>query len=770
MSGLLQDRAGFLWVGTSNGLFRYDGARFQRFGVEAGLPSVSIRCLRESRDGTVWVTTGRGLARLRGDHFESVPTGAGNDGSGFNAVAITPADELYLGYDRGLLIGMPQKGNAHPRFSPVRGVPRDAVSGVYAESNGDVWFSSGMRFCLLQQGRLRTFGASDGLPPERWAAMLRDRQGGLWVRGPQHLYFRPAGGQGFVARDRGLPQSSNSVMALALDREGALLVSTDQGVARWMDGQWQLIGTAQGLESGTVTTVMQDREGSIWIGLWGAGIARWPGPAEWTTWTTDDGLSNNLVWAIRRHPSGALWVGTDGGLVRMQAGAATKTWLKRDGLGGDKVKAIAIGPDGAIWAGCLPGGVSRIDPVTGEARTYGASSGLSESRVIALHLDAENRLWASTAEGLFRSTSLAPNLKFVRQKPPGSQERTMFFRFFGSRSGGMWVGSADGLFRWDRGQWSRFTTRDGLQENAVTHVTQTADGAIWIAYRQPLGMSRLAFAGGIPRVQHFSEKDGLPSNYILFLGLDSRQRLWVGTDAGVAVQSSGDWKVYTHEDGLGWDDCAAAAFWPEPNGSVWIGTLKGLSRFRPSGLPLQPSPPPAVITSVKFGDRVADPKAHAQVPYRDHDFLVSFSGLTFLSEKHVQFHYRLVGLDDRWIETSFREARYSNLPPRDYRFEVAARNARGAWSPSPTTVAFSVVAPWWQTWWFRGLAAGGLIGLLILGLRARMKQMIQEHKRLEVAVRERTGELEFQNDVVERQKREIEELLRQAQEISRLKS
>jgi signal transduction histidine kinase/ligand-binding sensor domain-containing protein/CheY-like chemotaxis protein len=767
---LLQDRTGFLWVGSGDGLFRFDGARFQRFGTDDGLPSASIRSLRETPDGTIWVLTGRGLARRRHNSFEIVDTGVAREAYDFHSLDSTSDGTLYLGYGRGLLIGVTQKDGTAPHFSLVPGVPRDPVSGIFVESNGDVWFSSGLRLCLLQHGKLRVFDERDGLPRERWGAIRRDRRGDLWIRGPEHLSILPAGARQFVARDHGLPQSSNTILTLALDRQGIMMVSTDRGLARWIGDRWELIGSAQGLESDTVTTVLQDREGSIWIGLWGAGLARWPGNREWTNWTTEDGLSNNIVWAVRRDPSGALWTGTDRGLVRLKSVLGPRTWLKKDGLGGDKVKALAVGPDGAIWAGCLPGGVSRIDPVTGRVRTFGIAAGLVDDRVIALYIDRKNRLWVSTGEGLFRSTSLGPNLRFERQVPPGTGERTMFFRFLGDRQGRLWVGSMNGLFRWEAGRWTRFSTADGLRADAITHVSQADDGSIWIAYREPVGLSRITLSSGKPEIRHFSQKDGLPSDYVLFLGQDSRGQTWVGTDYGAAVWAGGKFIIYTHEAGLIWDDCAANAFWSEPDGTVWIGTLKGLARFRPRSRPSPPPAPPSVITSVRFGERPADPAVFSKVPFRDHDFLVSFSGLTFLSEKNVRFRYRLAGLDSGWIETAQREVRYSSLPAGNFTFEVEARNASGPWSQFPARVSFLVVPPWWQTWWFRSFGAGALVGLFGLVLWARTRQMSRDRERLEIAVSERTKALELQTHVVENQKHEIEELLRQAEEVSRLKS
>src|SRR6202521_8912 len=223
VSGLLQDRTGFLWVGSGDGLFRYDGARFQRFGNDDGLPSGSVRALHESFDGTLWVVTGGGLARLRQNAFEAVDTGTEKDFTDLHAIGSSPDGELYLGDDRGLLVGTPQPGGRAPSFHLVPGTPAEPVNGVYVEGNGTVWFGCGLNLCLLAGGQLRSFGPSDGLPPERWGAMLRNRHGDFFVRGIQHLYVLPAGAQKFMPPARGLAQSSNVILAMAEDRDGILM-------------------------------------------------------------------------------------------------------------------------------------------------------------------------------------------------------------------------------------------------------------------------------------------------------------------------------------------------------------------------------------------------------------------------------------------------------------------------------------------------------------------------------------------------------------------
>jgi signal transduction histidine kinase/streptogramin lyase len=708
------------------------------------------------------------LARSHGDSFRLVDTGAA--GQDLRALDIDAGGRVYLGFDGGLLVGVLPPGGGTPEFALLPRAPPGRVDGILAESNGDVWFNCGLQLCLLGQNRVRVFDPSDGLPPERWGIMLRDRAGDLWVRGPRHLYVLPHGDARFLARDSDLPPSSNAALGLVEDRRGRLLVSTDRGLARRIEGRWEMTGLAQGLQSEAVTSILEDREGSVWLGLWGSGLAQWPGPDEWTNWTTADGLGSDAVRAVQRDSSGIVWLGTSRGLVRLQDNKPPQILTTRNGLGGDHVNSLSIAPDGAVWAACSPGGVSRIDPKGATIRTYGKAAGLEDDRTIALHLDLENRLWAGTNEGLFRSNSLEPNLRFQRQLPPGTGPRTTFFGFLTDREGRVWATSAQGVFRFDSGNWVRFTTADGLKADSVTHIAETKDGAIWVAYGEPLGVSRLVFGAVGVEVSHFTKREGLPSDDVLFLGLDARRRLWLGTDNGVAVRSSAAWTVYNHEDGLVWDDCAPGSFFAETDGTVWIGTLKGLSRYRPGDRAAGTLAPPVVVTAVRFGERSGNPSIYSEVPLGDRDFLVTFAALSFLREKSIAFRYRLQGLDDRWIETVQREARYPSLPSGSFRLQVASRHGNGPWSPVPAAVSFRIVPPWWTTWWCLSLAGGA--GTLLIGLLVRwgVNRVRDQRRCLETAVRERTGELHLQSKVVERQEREIGELLRQVREAPRLKS
>src|SRR4029077_17074956 len=209
-------------------------------------------------------------------------------------------------------------------------------------------------------------------------------------------------------------------------------------------------------------------------------------------------------------------------------------------------------------------------------------------------------------------------VRFEKQFPPSTDGQEIFFRIAGDQRGRTWITSMAGLFCWDRGKWTRFTTADGLKDNAVTHVAETGDGAVWVFYREPFGLSRMTFAGGHPHVEHFTHADGLGSDFVLSLGKDSRGDLWVGTDGGLDVRRGASWKHYDRDDGLAWDDCSAAAFLAEKDGVVWIGTLKGVSRYHPDDKIAQSAAPRTVITSVKFGEKPYDPALFSTIPFRDH--------------------------------------------------------------------------------------------------------------------------------------------------------
>jgi signal transduction histidine kinase/CheY-like chemotaxis protein/streptogramin lyase len=776
---VLQDRSGFLWVGTQNGLYRYDGNRFVSFGKADGLPDAHIESLHESIDGTLWVGTRFGLARRTRDRFEKVEIGASDGIVGREGIASDASGALYVATEHGLVSGTPGQNGLHfVLLSNPQKAGGPTATSVYVDAKGSVWFGCGTSLCTVENGQAREAGTELGVPQERWDAILGDLEGNLWVRSEKSLYERAPGGR-FQLRP-GLPGSSNSTPTLALDPAGKLLAPTYRGLARQTDAGWDVVNAKDGLTSNDISTVIQDREGSIWIGLLGSGLARWLGYNEWQSWSETEGLTRESTWSITRDATGRLWVGSLFGLNYAENVGGKLVWRQQTLPGAGFIRTLASAPDGTLWIGTDPGGLLALNRKTGAVTKIGEAQGLKNTRLRQVAVDHEGRVWAATYGGLFRSAAGNP-VHFEQLTPPGTDAREMFHMTLVDRSGAIWVAGDRGLLRYAGDRWRRFTTADGLAYDKIAQVIEDPDGSLWLGYRDAYGITHLILSEGGStgkvKVESVTQANGLRSDKTLFLQFDNRGWLWVGTDHGVDVFDRSRWRHYGRSDGLIWDDCNSNAIFADSDGSVWIGTSRGLSRFRPAAMLVPNVPPPVVFTSVKLGDKTVDPTQSLQMPYQENSLQVRFAALTFVQESSVLFRYRLAGETPDWLETTQRELNYPKLPPGPYALEVMARSAQGLWSAEPARVVFQVLTPWWMTTWFRLGCVALMMALGRLMWYRRTRRLEAERYRLEKAVADRTRELSREKQRVvdekvraEQQNLEIERLLTEAQQASRLKS
>jgi ligand-binding sensor domain-containing protein len=767
---LLQDRTGFLWVGTAGGLFRYDGAHFTQFGGADG-PAGSVDALGQTADGTLWAGTTNGLARLRGGHLEFIASPEPMLVTGRSGIATDQHGGIYLATTNGLYAG--HAGNAgvvFQHYAIPAPIADQTVHSVYADAAGVVWFGCGDRLCSLAKKQIRVLGSDVGIPPDRWDAILADHEGNLWIRSVQRLLMRPSGARAFVAQDRSLPRAMDFA-TLYVDREGQLFVPSEAGISRLTPRGWETIGIDQGLPTNPTCCVLEDHEGSIWVGLNGAGLARWVGRDQWQSWTRSEGLAGNNLQAMHRDGAGVVWVGTEGGLQHFTSdGKLTPPWTAQQGLAGTKVRAITSTPDGAIWVGSSPGGISRLDPHSGRIQQYRLGSNAADNQVTSITLDAEQHLWITTQGALFRSTGQFRSVQFERQILPLSSAEEVFGQTLMDSKGRLWFAGSFGLLRMEHGQSRRFTTKDGLASNALDSLAETPDGSIWIDYTAEVGIARLSFEQDKPRVEHFSERNGLNSDGVAALATDARGWLWVSSNDGVDAFDGRRWRHFGQEQGLLWEDCVTRSLFADAEGSIWIGTSRGLSRFHPSMRLAASVPPPVLITSIQFGGSTVGASDRLEIPYREHSLVVGFAGLSYLNEGGVRFRYRLKELEETWVETNQREVRYPSLPPGAYTFEVMARNPDGVWSAEPASLRFSILPPWWQSWW----AYVSFLILLACGVRLvwgwRVAHLKREQTRLESAVQQRTGELQAKTNELEVEKTKVLDEKARAEEANRLKS
>jgi signal transduction histidine kinase/CheY-like chemotaxis protein len=737
---LAQDGAGYIWAGSEGGLYRYDGTRFRLMSAAEGLPcATEVHTLHVAVDGALWVNTCAQIFRFDGQRFHPVAGLSSmlagtqrmeNDAHG-NVVIATPSGL----YDATPNPDGPFAVHPHPLGAEIAGTPLRGI----ARNGSELWFGCGRRLCVEAGGRVSIFGPAEGLPDDAWDAIAITHDGSVWTRSPSRLYRKPPGGARLVQEN---PDIASSIFwgALTAGRDGSVMVPTDKGLAIRRAGNWTVIDQQRGLRTSMTSAVLQDREGSLWIALIGAGVARWLGYGEWEAWTKAQGLPSDLIWSIRRDRKGALWVGTSLGLAQLDERGPARTWTKKDGLGGDNVRWLGEASDGAIWAVMKPGGVARIDPASGKIRLFGPADGLPCATSHRGFIDHLDRLWVATACGIFRNDQPAASGRFLRIDQPVSLEQGAW-AFAEDKQGTMWITNPEGLWRLSGGQWRQYRKADGLLSADPYIPVVAPDGALWLRHRYDAGIERVEFSGArIARVTPILSADGSSVEVTAFHGFDALGRFWRGSANGVSFLTDGSWRYLSGEDGLIWNDTDGEAFWADPDGSVWIGTSGGLAHYTPPGGRLA-GPPVAdpVITGLK-------------VDQRSRVVTAEFSSLSYKSEQLVHFAFRLDG--ERWTDATERSISFAGVGPGRHRLEIQSRVRDGAPSEKVAAAEFQVEPKWWETWWLRSLALL-LVAAAVWGLILWRHRLLRgRNRQLEQAVRARTAELEAERTkVLEEKKR-----------------
>jgi diguanylate cyclase (GGDEF)-like protein len=744
---ILQDQDGFIWIGTPNGLLRFDGNHVLRFGLEQGLPSTNVDQLVLAPSGRIWIVTSRGVSYMEGGVLHQLPLAkVYNSFHHPSALALDSWGKVYLATEGGLLRVDPERPNDIRLWSIPEGLPSLEAESVSITSEGRVWFASDHRVGWLDsQDHVHMFPAQSGLPHEQVISILQDFEKILWVRTAGHLYRLNPGSTHFVAELPDLPPA-NDYGSPALDRSGNLMIPTVAGLYRRISGQWEVIDQSRGMKVNATFAITEDREGAYWIGLGGAGIQRWIGRKSWSGWTQAEGLPDNVVWSELRDKHNRLWLGTNNGVAMWDPQAARwRIWKSKDGLNGSLAREMILAPDGAIWVLCYPGGLTRFDPESLALEKVSTPDPIPTG----IHIGPDGRLWIANAHYLKAARPTQRPFQFVDVPLPPEIHQGIG-RLASSPDGVLWAVGRTGLSRFDGKQWLHFTAANGLLQDEIVEAAAVSRDEVWVRYSDALGLTCLRLVDGKPQITNYGMADGLPSLDVYMLGADHEGNVWAGGAFGLTEFSrNGRTLRFTQADGLIWNDLSEQGFFAEEDGTLLFGTSGGLARYNPISADEQVElPPRVVITSALLGssNRLSERKPAA--PRSDNTFRVQFAALTFRDPENVRCSYRLAGLESEPNETSGREARYPALPPGDYSFSVSCRSARGTLS-FPAEFSFTVIPAWWQRWYSRGAVV--LLGLFALYslVNYRTRKLQNERIRLEQAVAERSEALALANKELE---------------------
>jgi signal transduction histidine kinase/ligand-binding sensor domain-containing protein/ActR/RegA family two-component response regulator len=736
---LLQDRSGFLWIGTESGLYEYDGSRFWQFGVKEGLPSEFVRALSLDRDGRLWVGTRDGLAFSNGPRsFATVRYQQQNLKIPYDStLASSPDGVVYAVTQFGVLGMASNDGGRSWKASPLLStdasgeIDPKSVNSVLVKPDGGVVVGCGKGICEISHGKVLRYGKPSGLPEEDWKCLLLKANGELWARGPKNIAVLAPGQKRFEIRNpSGHVPSDVTYLSLAEDRSGQVLASFGSAVGRYASGRWEIVSEDEGFGKGTVSSIFQDREGMVWFGLLGHGIRKWLGYGDWEAWTTNQGLHSDEVWSLQQDSHRRMWVADEHGLSFQEPGETRfRSWSEEGIDPPSRCLSLEKSKDGFLWAATYPGKLIQIDAAT----LHGWQ--LTLPPVSHVFVDSHDRVWAATSEGLYLNERrrgraefhLADSATFAGRKVADMAE---------DASGRVWAISDDSLFRFDAPNWTRVDISAAQLGHHLEDLAIDKSGGLWINGSGD-GAARFQMQNGT--IAGFTMRH-LSSSQVVFVRVDSRGWVWFGEDHGVEVFDGRSWRRYTAGDGLIWDDCDSHGFLEDSDGSVWIGTSGGLSHFQVQRAAALKPPPPPIFVKVGYGAR--DLADNSTLPWRHDPLTVSLASLTLRNEKALKFRYRLVGLEDEWVETAERTVRYPELAPGWYSFQAEALDSSSGQTSALNGFSFEITPPWWRTRAFLAAVGLGVIFFGALVWRWRVRFLLLRQRELERLVADRTAELD----------------------------
>ncbi len=772
---IFQDERGVMWFATEGGVSSYDGVSFRSITVEDGLPSAYTELVTRALDGSLWIGTRAGLVRYDGSSLKTI---AGAHGRW--AGTLDRHGNIWYGDVGGIYVfdGKTEKvfseGLAGEEVYSVTPIGNSIFIGR-RESGAVEMLVDGTKLLGIRRYR-------EGLPHPTVRAIVRDSRGRTYfgTRGGGVARFD---GKTFTTFDtrHGLP--SNDVYALLITRRGDLVVGTlDNGVAICDLPDFhhcRAINIENGLGARSVFSLFEDRESNLWIGLHN-GISKLTSlHAE--SYTEQQGLPSDHIYAVLPEPNGDVWVGTLGGLAHGRPRGPWKVYGVREGLPSAEVRDIVRDHSGRLWIATAGGLCTTEEPARG-FRCFGRKDGLVGEYILDLEVSRSGDLLLGTSGGGYIRAAPTPDrLSVVSQLQLGEGINSVAE----DRAGRVWVATSGvGLYRIEGETFRQFGKADGLGDEDTLALHADERGGLWVGLHGG-GLSYLP--PGTERFLTFGAARGIRATAVGAIASDPKGHLWLGTNRGIyridpaAVHSNVPLVVETldERDGLigrGVASCNALAV--DAAGKLWVGFLRGLTHYD-SHLrePNRVAPNAEVVRVVINGRPVNAPftavtgqpprwplSAPLRVDHRQNDFRFDFRGLSFRDESNVRYRYRLAGYDPGWsavTDQPFKE--YTNLDPGSYEFRVLAANGDGVWSNVPATFAFTIRPPFWRTPWFQITVLALLLALLWLAHKLRMRQVQQHNRELELTVLERTEELrEHAVELEDRVQKRTAELAHQA--------
>ncbi|MCP4898189.1 MAG: hypothetical protein GY906_14545, partial [bacterium] len=769
---IVQDNAGFLWMGTQDGLNRYDGYEIKVYRNDPDDPdSLSnnfVYAIFLDRSDRLWIgTLGGGLNRYdaatdsftKYRHDDEDSESLSDDQ--VRAVFEDRAGRLWIGTSGGLNLFDPEI----PSFVRYRHQPdnphslsHNIVRSIAEDDHGRLWlatFGGINRFDPRTESFERFMSdSSNSLSPrhDRAYVAYTDQRGIVWIGTEGGLHRWSPNSQGFISYTHDPNDSSsishNASIAIYEDSNHQFWVGTEGGGLNLLDREnetfshfrsWPQDPTS--ISGDHVYSIIEDRTGLLWVGTYSGGVNKTnPRLSAFAHYSHRPGdptsLSHGFVRAFAQTDDG-LWVGTRAGIDLMDPDLGTFQHIPIDL---DEVRAIVAAPDETLWIGSRTNGLWHYHPSTGNTTHYLHSErdpkSLSNDSVGSLHLDSVGRLWIGTGSCLDLLTSPGEPFEHFCNDPtdPLSLGSDHVGAIFEDRLGILWLATDQGLRRWnsEEGTFTHFVhdpvDSNSLSNDSVVSIFEDSSNALWVGTMQGLNL----FDRESGTVQRFRERDGLPNEVIYGIQEDAEANLWMSTNQGLVRfdPRTRSFDLFDARDGAQSREFNSGASFKCRSGRLYFGGVNGFNVFSAAGIAKDPYPPSVQITdfllmneSVPIGTKDSPLQSHigmADEIVLDHThtaFSFQFAGIHLANPAKNGYQYRLEGFNSDWISTPAdrRIASYMNLDPGDYTFQVRASNRDGVWADGRPIRVRILPSPWKTSLAYAlyALAAASVVGTVV---------------------------------------------------------
>lgn len=772
VTSLLEDSKGYLWVGTDEGMSRYDGISFKNLTPREGLSFSRVNCIAESHSspGSIWIgTNGGGVSLLRGETF--VPYRIGSADSS------------------------------------------NQIGSILEDSSGIVWCGTSDGVALIRGGTVSRFAA--GKIGGFVTSLARAGSGKVWVGGRELHLCSATGGSSRVPLPLG---RGREVSCLWCNERGDAWIGTTDGTIILLRDT-VVVRILRGLES-LPAFIAEEGPEHLWVGTdHGLLLVKKDlvGDAIVSRYGTDNGLAENSLEAGIVDREGDLWVGTySRGISRLGNRSVTKVPVRSTIISPNNSSAV-LDHAGHVWL-CSTEGLREIvrnDRGAWMQYLHGGFFHGTRDFPASVCVDSSNHLWTAGHNGSIMAFQIEgrPNRPsdlrrtFLLNPGPGFQVTTALFLFV-DREGFVWFvpGNEPGVYLVDprKGHpvMHKYTREDGLPDDAIRAIHEDSEGNIWIggfgnglAELKPVGSGRGQFESTVVQL-------GVARNAIRSILQDSHGTRWVGTRyGGILSMSEGKVRSISLNDGLLSDAVWSIA--EDPGGDLWLGTQQGLQRMRrdggltflsqpeltgtpvyscgagregliwfvtPEGLVMYDShvshsgqtPPPVYITRFLVNGEPARIETGLTFPHDWNNMTIDFSGLSLRDGRGLRYQYLLEGVDNDWRQlTATRSVTFGALSPGTYTFRVRSFGADGVVS-QPATLQFWVEPPYWQRWWFRislAMLAIAATGGIIRSRVQRLLEIERIRSRIATDLHDDIGSgltrIAVLSDIVQRQARQL---------------